>query len=87
MYWKVEWKLANEMFELKASYHAAQIDAFIEKHGKEYQSVKLIRNDDNVKEWHARNLGMWVSLISSNHNNYCKYSYTNEYSWMSQLRL
>lgn len=46
------------MFELKASYHAAQIDAFIEKHGKEYQSVKLIRNDDNVKEWHARNLGM-----------------------------
>jgi len=41
-----------------ASYHTAQVDAFIEEHGKEYQSVKLIRDDDNVKEWHARNLGI-----------------------------
>merc|ERR1712071_238652 len=29
-----------------------------EKHGKEYESVKLIRDSDNIKEWHARNLGI-----------------------------
>ena len=50
--------MRNEIELLKASYHTAQVDAFIEKHGKEYESVKLIRDSDNIKEWHARNLGM-----------------------------
>ena len=55
----MEERVTNDIFGLlKASYHTAQVDAFIEEHGKEYQSVKLIRDDDNVKEWHARNLGM-----------------------------
>lgn len=43
----------------QAEYHAKQLDGFIEAHGKEYKSVKVIRHDENVKEWHARNLGMW----------------------------
>ena len=42
----------------QAAYHALQIDGFIEAHGKDYQSVKLIRHEENVKEWHARNQGM-----------------------------
>lgn len=41
-----------------ASYHAFQVDGFIKEHGEEYLSVKLIRHDDNVKEWHARNLAI-----------------------------
>ncbi|KAK4008169.1 procollagen-lysine,2-oxoglutarate 5-dioxygenase 1 isoform X2 [Daphnia magna] len=41
-----------------ASYHAKQIAGFVESHGKEYASVKLINHDENVKEWHARNLGI-----------------------------
>ena len=49
----------NELLpNIQAEYHAKQIDGFIESHGKEYKSVKLIRHEDNVKEWHARNLGM-----------------------------
>jgi len=41
-----------------APYHATQMDGFIEAHSQEYRSVKLIRHDDNIKEWHARNLGI-----------------------------
>ena len=44
----------------QAVYHAKQIDGFIDVHGKDYLSVKLVRHEENVKEWHARNLGMYV---------------------------
>ena len=43
---------------LQASYHSKQIEGFVDTHGKEYASVKLIKHEENVKEWHARNMGM-----------------------------
>ena len=42
----------------QASYHGKQIAGFVESHGTEYASVKLVNHEENVKEWHARNMGM-----------------------------
>nr|CAH0113763.1 unnamed protein product [Daphnia galeata] len=41
-----------------ASYHGKQIAGFVESHGTEYASVKLVNHEENVKEWHARNMGI-----------------------------
>ncbi|XP_046639801.1 procollagen-lysine,2-oxoglutarate 5-dioxygenase 1-like isoform X1 [Daphnia pulicaria] len=41
-----------------ASYHGKQITGFVESHGAEYASVKLVNHEENVKEWHARNTGI-----------------------------
>lgn len=42
----------------QAMYHAKQVDGFVETHGKDYASIKIIKHDENIKEWHARNLGV-----------------------------
>lgn len=49
----------------QAMYHAKQVDGFVETHGKDYASIKIIKHDENIKEWHARNLGVYVFLFES----------------------
>ena len=39
-------------------YHMEEVDEFVEQHGAEYSGVKVVRAEENVKEWHARNLAM-----------------------------
>ena len=39
-------------------YHAKQVAEFAEKHGAEYASLTVVKHDENLKEWHARNRGM-----------------------------
>lgn len=39
-------------------HHLMEVDSFVEEHGKEYLTVKVIRPDDEVENAEARNLGM-----------------------------
>lgn len=36
-------------------FHAKEVAAFVEKHGGEFASVKVLGHEDDSKEWHARN--------------------------------
>ncbi|XP_043236665.1 procollagen-lysine,2-oxoglutarate 5-dioxygenase 1-like isoform X2 [Amphibalanus amphitrite] len=40
------------------AYHAKEVAAFVEKHGPEYASVTVVSDEQNLKEWHARNRGI-----------------------------
>ncbi|XP_043198093.1 procollagen-lysine,2-oxoglutarate 5-dioxygenase 1-like isoform X1 [Amphibalanus amphitrite] len=40
------------------AYHAKEVAAFVDKHGPEYVSVTVVSDEQNLKEWHARNRGI-----------------------------
>ncbi|XP_077168253.1 procollagen-lysine,2-oxoglutarate 5-dioxygenase 1 [Paroedura picta] len=39
-------------------HHLSQVDEFVEEHGEEYRSVKVIGPEDRVENAHARNMGI-----------------------------
>ncbi|KAG8231866.1 hypothetical protein J437_LFUL011771 [Ladona fulva] len=48
----------SPLSEMKEEYHAKDVKHFIEELGEKYLSVKEIKPEDKVKEWHARNLAI-----------------------------
>lgn len=43
---------------LKAAFHDEEVDNFVEEYRNEYNTVKYVPSSENLKEWHARNLGL-----------------------------
>lgn len=39
-------------------HHLSQVEEFVEDHGEEYRSIKVIGPDDHVENADARNMGM-----------------------------
>jgi hypothetical protein len=41
-----------------AEYHSSDVSQYVAKLGKIYRSVKVIKVQENVKDWHARNAAL-----------------------------
>lgn len=48
-----------------AKYHQAEVEEYVANYTKEYASIKTISPDDNVKEWHGRNLAIDYTLAKN----------------------
>ncbi|XP_076320544.1 LOW QUALITY PROTEIN: procollagen lysyl hydroxylase [Tachypleus tridentatus] len=56
------WSYPKERMDLfihnRAEYHKKHVEEFISSHKHKYHSVTYLRKSDDIKDWHARNLGL-----------------------------
>lgn len=70
-------KIVSSSFFYQAKLHEEMVSAWVaELKAHNYHSVKYIPSSDNIKEWHARNLAMWVvcyTFVQNNNFSFLKY--------------